>query len=197
MPPTCRTVLRLGTGVGRPVLHVPTPGFRRIPARPGSLPRRGDQPGEARRRPRPVLPAHRRQPAAGVRRLGRAAGKRLAGARPHVPGQPHRPVRVAHRGAQRIHPRPGRSAVFRPAARPAPARRAAGASTRCRHRTRRPRSVGKRAEASFGQGALAATSCAVWIRRSGRGPCDGGAPAACQRPAMPPAGSVAAPARSR
>jgi glutamate decarboxylase len=87
-------------------------------------PRGGDLTGRADRRVRPISSAHRRQPAAGVRfhlargdhcvlgvrRVRRPAGERMAGARLQLPGKPYGLDGAAYRRAQRLHPRPSRSA---------------------------------------------------------------------------------------
>ena len=143
MPTFALNFSRPGAEVDRAVLHV-------LPARPRGLPRGAA--GGARRRdvPRGRDRADRRSSGSSrdgdelpvfafttvrlgarvgrVRGVGEAARARLAGAGVHVPGEPHRSRRAAHRVPQRLLARPGRPAAREPAA---------GASPNSRPRRRR------------------------------------------------------------
>ena len=69
-----------------------------------------------------------------LRSLARAPGARLAGARLHVPREPHRPRGATRRRPARVHPRHGRHAARGREAPAGPAREAAGADPRRRNR---------------------------------------------------------------
>ena len=118
-------LLAAGRPGRRPVLQLPPPRLRRLPAGAGLRARRRDAPRPAQiAELGPVRADHPRRRAAGVRvqaarrrrelhrlrRLERAARARLAGARVHVPEEPRGPRGAARRRPARLHPRPGRPA---------------------------------------------------------------------------------------
>ena len=149
MPTFALNFSRPGRAGGRPVLQLPAAGLRGLPARAAVRAGRRDRARGAARRARAVRAAHARRRAAGLRvraeaggrelqrlrPLARAARAGLAGARVHVPREPHRPRGSARRRAARVHARHGRppprgreAAAARLEKQPAPTHDAASAS---------------------------------------------------------------------
>ena len=150
MPTFALNFSRPGAQVVAAVLQLPAAGLRGLPAHPAVRAGRRDRPRGPARRARAVRPPHARRRAAGLRvraeagnrqlqrlrPLARAARARLAGARVHVPREPHRPRGSARRRAPRVHARHGRPPPRGREAAAAAARETAGADPRRRERER-------------------------------------------------------------
>jgi Pyridoxal-dependent decarboxylase conserved domain len=155
-PQTAELELRCVSMLARlwnPVLHVLMAGPRGLPADPAGVSQHGDLHIRPDRRSwgrsacSPAAtncccsrsPCRTTSPTSRLRRLGRPAGRRLANARLHLPGQPGRPRRHARRGAERHRTRDGRPAARRHGATAAAAAGAGRARPRTERRELRPR----------------------------------------------------------
>ena len=130
MPTFALNFSRPGRPGRRPVLQLPPPRLRGVPAGAGVRARGGHAALRADRRAGAVRAADEGRRAAGLRlqaegrdrqlhrlrRLQRPARARLAGAGVHVPEEPRGPRGAAGRGQARLQPGPGRPADPRPQA---------------------------------------------------------------------------------